>query len=985
MRMNKYLASTLFTGLFISAAYFTPAMGQEQSLQPQGSWAITKIDRSAEGGNSYCTLSRKYDEGVVLSLGRNQTEEYSLAIDFQKPVFEKDKSLKINLQPGPGQIRAYDMMPTSEKAVVIRLGWDTGFFDALNQSQQMKVKIADKGYSFAMPEITKGQGDLQTCMEGLQSAGKPAKGDKLATKDVLDAEPVKASKDFEAAKATDKLPTAAIVAAQKADVAAQEKGVLAKFADSMTAQETSANGDDAPKRKNFNTKVAETEKVAPEEVKVASNDKTVAPPPPELIRRPPPSDKALPQAVATQKKDETVAAELAKTAPAAEEKLPPVAPVAVKADPALESRLKQLEAENEALKQKTAKAVAAPKNDAELEKLQAEKKLLQERLEQAKQEKEKLAKPEDMAAVAAKAKELEIKNQQLEDSLRQSQVRIAETAVNTESKALRKIADLEVKLAAAQKDNANLAKQLDSQKLQQEDGRLTAVAGDWDLENATKRYNEAEREIRRLAQQLEQERTSCNREKAEIEQMLFDPAVADRQQIERLSKLEDDLNAAQAKLADQQKQVQEAVSQQLAVKAQAIEAEKAAAAAQIASLQKSLADREAAVATLQKTAQESKTAATDNDILTRQLGDMQKLVAAKDQEIASLKKEPDQSQEVVALNAHIKKLADTLVAKDKALAEFAAAPKADPSLQKSLTDLQASQAALKAESDTMRDQNIVLRNESEKLRLQLADAVGNGSTRADRVASMQLEMDNLKRQIQMKDTQNATYQNQIAVLQQESTQLKNRLTVSDDSSEVGALSREVQELKKQISAMDRLSKAKPVADRSASATQFNAVQPAAGTSVYTQSATSATYGAGDLQNLLQKSGISAGGLQKASSGFSGADNFAWTDSSIKGLASVKAMGGTSFDTMVDQYIGYQRGQCGSGDFASMPSPSNGSATKRMALYEIACVSGGNSTSSSLIFFEDQGRFIAIANEIGAADMDIAMDSRDRIAGFVRGL
>ena len=467
--------------------------------------------------------------------------------------------------------------------------------------------------------------------------------------------------------------------------------------------------------------------------------------------------------------------------------------------------------------------------------------------------------------------------------------------------------------------------------------------------------------------------------------MLFDPAVADRQQIERLSKLEDDLNAAQAKLADQQKQVQEAVSQQLAVKAQAIEAEKAAAAAQIASLQKSLADREAAVATLQKTAQESKTAATDNDILTRQLGDMQKLVAAKDQEIASLKKEPDQSQEVVALNAHIKKLADTLVAKDKALAEFAAAPKADPSLQKSLTDLQASQAALKAESDTMRDQNIVLRNESEKLRLQLADAVGNGSTRADRVASMQLEMDNLKRQIQMKDTQNATYQNQIAVLQQESTQLKNRLTVSDDSSEVGALSREVQELKKQISAMDRLSKAKPVADRSASATQFNAVQPAAGTSVYTQSATSATYGAGDLQNLLQKSGISAGGLQKASSGFSGADNFAWTDSSIKGLASVKAMGGTSFDTMVDQYIGYQRGQCGSGDFASMPSPSNGSATKRMALYEIACVSGGNSTSSSLIFFEDQGRFIAIANEIGAADMDIAMDSRDRIAGFVRGL
>ncbi len=1035
MRLNKYLASTLFTGLFITAGFLSPATAQEQSLQPQGAWAITKIDRSSEGGNSYCTLSRKYDDGVVLSLGRNATEEYSLAIDFQKPVFEKDKSLKINLQPGPGQIRAYDMMPTSEKAVVIRLGWDTGFFDSLNQSQQMKVKISDKAYSFAMPEITKGQGDLQECMEGLKTAGK--KGDDKSaaadTKDVLNAEAGKASGEFEAGK------TAASVTAS---VESQEKGLLASFADSIKAQEPKLGNDEAPsKRSNFNSKTAKKDSAdaRPEPVNVADAKADV--PPPELIRRPPPSDKVLPEAGASKAQDNT-AQKLAMTAPAAQEALPPVAPAPVKAEPKVETKKEQ---KQDSKQDKVAAKAAAEKDAAEekavadaekeLAKLQAEKQMLQQRLDAAKAQQEKMGKPEEIAAAKARADELAIKNKQLEDSLRQSQVRIAETAVNTESKALRKIADLEVKLAAAQKDNADLAKQLDSFKLQQEDGRLSVVAGDWNLENATKRFNEAEREIRRLGLQLEQERTSCNREKASIEQMLFDPAVADSAQIQRLTKLEDDLDAANAKLADQSKAIQDAVNAQLATKTQTLEAEKAAAAAQVASLQKSLADREASIAMLQKDSAASQTAVAEKAQLTQQIAELQKTLAAKDagvstqtaamqaqittlqstltakdQELAAFKGKPNTDQQVAALSTQVKTLTDTLAAKDKALADAIAVPKADPKMGDHIAALEKSQAALKAEADALRDQNIILRADSEKLRIQLADVIGNSSSRTDQVASMQLEMDTMRRQLQTKDTQLATYQNQIAVLQNDSAQLKNRLTVADDkgnsnTDEVSSLTRQVQQLQKQISDMDRRQQssvsAAPVAmpvpapiptpilrERSVSAETLDKVTPAAGTSVYTQptEAKAANYDAGNINSLLQKAGIGNNGVQKAGGGFSGADNFSWTDSSnVRGLASVKSLGSVSFDTMVDQYIGYQRGQCGGGDFASMPSPTNGSATKRMALYEIACVKGGENTASSLIFFEDQGRFIAISNQIGAADMDIAMDSRDKIAGFVRGL
>lgn len=1109
MRIQKYLTSTLFTGLFVTATVFSPAMGQEQSLQPQGSWAITKVDRTDKGGNSYCTLSRKYDEGIVLSLGRNQTEEYSLAIDFQKPTFEKGKPLKINLQPGPGQIRAYDMMPTSEKAIVIRLGWDTGFFDALNQSQQMKVKIGENGYAFSMPEITKGQGDLKECMEGLQAAAKGGK-QSSPTKDVLNAEAGQASGDFDAAKAGEK---SAPVTAAKADVDAAEKGLLESFANSIRSQEPSLKQDETAPRKNF-AKSGREENAGEGRASAslsssepATAKKTPAPMPPVEAPSKENKDIAAKSAgsilaeASNQKRekaeqassqqsgftplpgdmvDEAEALKVAKTAPSASG-----AKAASDSDTDdLRARMATLVSENAALKaslqQKESAKSTAPSADIEkqMKALEAEKQALQERLRLAEEKSDKKADPSEVQKLQASLKELEIKNAQLEDSLRQSQTRIAETAINTESKSLKKIVELQTKLDAAQKDNAALAKQLESLKLRQEDTAVAAVAGDWDLEQATKRFNEAEREIRRLGLQLEQERTSCNREKAQIEQMLFDPAVADQKQIQRLSQLQTELETAQKKIADQQKIVQEQVNQQLAVRTQSIEAEKNALGQQVATLQKSLADKDAAygaerttmqgqLAALQKSVADSANVTAEKTTLAQQVATLQKSLADKDQAMAAEKAalqaqldslkttltqkdqqlaaanaqpkvnpaEVDQriAQEIgkaraaadaeisslkaqnAALSQGMESLKTTLAVKDKALSDAQVAaqtPKVDPVITKQLADLQASMQQLKKDNDLLRDQNIVLRQESDKLQLQLSDAQNNGATRADKVASMQLELEDLKRQMGMKDRQNVTYQNQIAALQQETTQLKNRLVASDTASsssnaEVGELTRQIQTLQRQIGDLQRRERAHDAADRAASATVYNGITPAAGSvqpaipvmpvqaqpipvnNPYRGGAPSAGMDGFDkssIQSLLQKSGLNVRGqVEKASSGFAGADNFAWTDTSnVRGLASVKPLGGKAFDSMVSDYIAYQKGQC-SGDFASMPSPTNGSAAKPMSLYEVACVSSNQSLSYSLLFFEDQGRFIAISNEIAAADMDVAMDSRDRIAGFVRGL
>lgn len=1295
MRLNRFIASTLLTGLFVTTSMLTPALGQEKSLQPQGAWSVSKVDRSAQGGNSYCTLSRKYDEGIVLSLGRSQTEEYSLAIDFQKPAFAKDKAVKINLQPGPGQIRAYDMMPSSDKAVVVRLGWDTGFFDTLNKSQSMKVKIADQSYAFAMPEIAKGQSDLHDCMEELKTAAKGKSGGDAGTKDVLAAQAGSGSKAFDASKVEEGMKSAGAINAQK-QLANGEKAALKNFADQMNSQEAAAGDEGKASRKNF----AKTVKPgSDEDAELSTRSKAPMPPSsddfdhklsaadsPGPLQKPddikiaktevPRGPDDVPAPVAATKSDKKAAAKSAKSdskaemASETEKHLAETAPSA-SADPArasieiksMEDRIAQLSAENAALKQKPAAVQADPAQQKMLESLQQERMALQDQLKAMKDQMAQTPKADDVAKIEAKANELEIRNKQLEEALKSAQTRIGETAINTEGKALRQIADLQSKLDAAQKDNNELAKQLDSLKLRQEDTGIAAIGGDWNLEQATKRYNEAEREIRRLGQQLEQERMSCNREKAEIEQMLFDPAVADQKQIQKLSQLQSDLAAAQAKIADNSKLIQDEVNKQLAVKTQTIESEKAALQNQVAMLQKNVSDNqaviaqkaslEAQVAQLQRTAADSKSlaaekaalqtqiaqlqkSATDAQALTAektalqaQIAQMQKSAAntqalaadktalqaqvaqlqksaaetqslaaekttlqaqvvqlqktvadaqalatekaalqtrvaqleksageiesvksekntlqaqvtqlqkaaadvqslsaekaslqaqlaqltktasdaqasaaqkvALEAQVAQLQKETEAAKaaaaektalaqqvatlqkaladkdatagsDKIALQAQIDTLKGALTQKEQQLALANAQPKADPAADakkiaeevgkakaasdqeliglrtqlqamtasiegmkqqlaakdkevadaqtaakagavnaKQLSDLMANVESIRKDNAATHDQLVAARQDADKYRMQLVDMQTSGATRADQVASMQLQLNEFKSQMEMKDRATATYQNQLATLQQDNAQLKARLSVADtnqsnSTSANSDLTRQIQSLQSQVRDLQRQNAAKADIGRSASADVYNAVTPAAGyvssaaaapvsrvtaqpvSMVTSAAAASNGFDKGSIQSLLKKSGLNVNGVQKASSGLAGADNFSWMDSNnVRGLASVKPLKSGGFDKAVNDYISYQKGQC-AGDFASMPSPSNGSAAKQMSLYEVACVSSsGQSQSASLVFFEDQGQFIAVSNQIDAANMDIAMDSRDKIASFVKGL
>jgi hypothetical protein len=112
------------------------------------------------------------------------------------------------------------------------------------------------------------------------------------------------------------------------------------------------------------------------------------------------------------------------------------------------------------------------------------------------------------------------------------------------------IRDLKSQLEIAQSESTTLKAQIDKVQKETESGQLKVAGGNWDLEQATRRYQESQREIRRLGALLEQDRVKCKEEKKDIEYMLFDPEVTKSAQIAKLGELEDQIQTKDKRIAE---------------------------------------------------------------------------------------------------------------------------------------------------------------------------------------------------------------------------------------------------------------------------------------------------------------------------------------------------------------------------------------------------------------------------------------------------
>ncbi len=120
----------------------------------------------------------------------------------------------------------------------------------------------------------------------------------------------------------------------------------------------------------------------------------------------------------------------------------------------------------------------------------------------------------------------------------------------TDTREITKLKRMVADLQAENKALNNEVRKISSQSREEGD---TIETRNWNLERATMRFHEAERQLKRLGQQVQQERSKCMLETQELEAMLFDPQVTEAQQSAHLADLKRQLEDAHRQLDAQRR------------------------------------------------------------------------------------------------------------------------------------------------------------------------------------------------------------------------------------------------------------------------------------------------------------------------------------------------------------------------------------------------------------------------------------------------
>lgn len=122
-----------------------------------------------------------------------------------------------------------------------------------------------------------------------------------------------------------------------------------------------------------------------------------------------------------------------------------------------------------------------------------------------------------------------------------------------------KISELEGQVNILSKKNRLLDEELTLTLKDAQQEQRSVSSNNWNLEAATMKFNEAERQIMRLGRQLKTVRMQCDVEKSQLENMLFDPELTNQQQLTKLSSLEGELDSTKSDLYRQKRQYEERI------------------------------------------------------------------------------------------------------------------------------------------------------------------------------------------------------------------------------------------------------------------------------------------------------------------------------------------------------------------------------------------------------------------------------------------
>ncbi|OFW88236.1 MAG: hypothetical protein A3J37_07830 [Alphaproteobacteria bacterium RIFCSPHIGHO2_12_FULL_45_9] len=587
------------------------------------SWAVSRVASSSLG--SYCTMAQKYSDDTVLTLAQNVKGEYSLALDFKDNKFTEGKKQSVSIAIDGGKARSFDTVPQTEKTAVIGIGKDTDFIQKISGAGKLTVKVGSDTSDFGLSEFKAGQSEMGVCIDALQKPAEPLEK-------TLTTSPKPVIHKNEIA-----MKTAVVSDSNEPSV----EGLLAAM----------------PKPSADITPLQEQEEiipVTPVKSKIADSSEKAA--------------SLQMEVVSLREENAKLSRSLAEQRKAFEDRQSNTDGAALNE---LKEKLEAAKAENKTLNDQLAQMSAKPvstKDNTENLKLTESVKALQQENQTLKNQIQIYASAKDSKSVNADAlAKLQAENADLKQVIAslKSAPKEATVASASDDEVNKLRADnrkLNSELDLVKTEKATLQTQAANLQKDLENKQLKMSGGSWDLEQATRRYQESQREIVRLGALLQTQDVKCANEKKDIEYMLFDPAIATKAQISMLNSLEDQIKekdekvkAAEAqlasakpqpspdqdaKIAELQKTIAQAQTELAEKKQQLADAQSKVQAAQ--TVQQDLAGKTQTLASLQ----------SDLALKTQQLSEAQaKLTAAsqKDAELASVKTLLSQTQAQLAM------------------------------------------------------------------------------------------------------------------------------------------------------------------------------------------------------------------------------------------------------------------------------------------------------------------------------------------------
>lgn len=132
------------------------------SLEPQTGWKQTKAD-------TYCTMTQRYMDNVVLNYARNNRGERSIALDMQASRFTPGKEVPVQVRAGSAS-RSYMLTPNSDSLMVINLGGGDEMEKAIADGQKVDVIVNGETFRVNTAEFKDATGQLGSCVTTLPNA-----------------------------------------------------------------------------------------------------------------------------------------------------------------------------------------------------------------------------------------------------------------------------------------------------------------------------------------------------------------------------------------------------------------------------------------------------------------------------------------------------------------------------------------------------------------------------------------------------------------------------------------------------------------------------------------------------------------------------------------------------------------------------------------------------------------------------------------------